>query len=207
MLSWPDMLVLTGLNTAFDRMLHLTAYVRTKTPKAVIVAGGPAIRNLPNLSKQYFDYICVGDMEELQLVIEDAFDKHHVSDQMSPRYDLAYWMTPFGYVESSRNCNFKCSFCSLTGEGHGYKKYDLEFVRHQITSLGKHKDPAFFSNLIGGVNHEKFIKPAMVDNHNDFTVNELHERPSALPADPWRPGAPDDRRYRAERNTGRDVGR
>lgn len=43
MLSWPDMLVLTGLNTAFDRMLHLTAYVRTKNPKAVIVAGGPAI--------------------------------------------------------------------------------------------------------------------------------------------------------------------
>ena len=119
MFSWPDMLVLTGLNTAFDRMLHLTAYVRTKNPTAVIVAGGPAIRNLPNLSKQYFDYICLGDMEELQLVIEDAFDKHHVSDQMNPRYDLAYWMTQFGYVESSRNCNFKCSFCSLTGEGHG----------------------------------------------------------------------------------------
>jgi hypothetical protein len=158
MLSWPDMLVLTGINTAFDRMLHLTAYVRTKNPKAVIVAGGPAIRNLPNLSKQYFDYICVGDMEELQLVIEDAFDKHHVSDQMNPRYDLAYWMTPFGYVESSRNCNFKCSFCSLTGEGHGYKKYDLEFVRHQITSLGKHKDPVvFIDNNFYGNDRQYFL--------------------------------------------------
>jgi len=33
LLSWPDMLVLTGLNTAFDRMLHLTAYARTKNRK------------------------------------------------------------------------------------------------------------------------------------------------------------------------------
>lgn len=144
LLSWPDMLVLTGLNTAFDRMLHLTAYVRTKNEKAVIVAGGPAVRNLPNLSRSYFDYICLGDMEELQQVIEDTFDKHHVSDQMNPRYDLAYWMTQFGYVETSRYCNFKCSFCSLTGEGHGYKKYDLEFIRNQITSLGRGKDPIVF---------------------------------------------------------------
>jgi len=158
LLSWPDMLVLTGLNTAFDRMLHLTAYVRTKNQKAIIVAGGPAIRNLPNLSKQYFDYICLGDIEELQLVIEDAFDKHHVSDQMNPRYDLAYWMTHLGYVESSRNCNFKCSFCSLTGEGHGYKKYDLEFVRNQITSLGKRKYPiVFIDNNFYGNDRQYFF--------------------------------------------------
>ena len=144
LLSWPDMLVLTGLNTAFDRMLHLTAYVRTKNEKAIVVAGGPAIRNLPNLSKHYFDYICLGDIEELQQVIEDAFGKLHVSDQMVPRYDLAYWMTQFGYVETSRYCNFKCSFCSLTGEGHAYKKYDLDFIRNQIINLGKRKDPVVF---------------------------------------------------------------
>ena len=144
LLSWPDMLILTGLNTAFDRMLHLTAYVRTKNENAIVVAGGPAIRNLPNLSKRYFDYICLGDIEELQQVVEDAFDKQHVADQMNPRYDLAYWMTQFGYVESSRYCNFKCSFCSLTGEGHGYKKYDLEFIRRQIINLGKRTDPVVF---------------------------------------------------------------
>jgi hypothetical protein len=158
MLSWPDMLVLTGLNTAFDRMLHVTAYVRTKNPSSVIVAGGPAVRNLPNLSKQYFDYICLGDIEELQLVIEEAFGKHHVSDQMNPRYDLAYWMTQFGYVESSRNCNFKCAFCALTGEGHGYKKYDLEYIRTQITSLGKYKAPVvFIDNNFYGNDRQFFL--------------------------------------------------
>ncbi len=33
LLAWPDVLVLTGLTNSFDRMLHLTAYARTKNPK------------------------------------------------------------------------------------------------------------------------------------------------------------------------------
>ena len=44
--SWPDMLVLSGLTAAFDRMLQLTAYVRTKNPNAIIVAGGAPIKIL-----------------------------------------------------------------------------------------------------------------------------------------------------------------
>ena len=44
LLAFPDMLVLTGLNIAFDRMLHITAHVKTKSTKAVVVAGGAAIR-------------------------------------------------------------------------------------------------------------------------------------------------------------------
>jgi radical SAM superfamily enzyme YgiQ (UPF0313 family) len=158
LLAWPDMLVLTGLNTAFDRMLHVTAYARTKNPSVIVVAGGPAIRNLPNLSKQYFDYICLGDIEELQQVVGDAFGRHHVSEQMVPRYDLAYWMTRFGYVESSRYCNFKCAFCSLTAEGHGYQKYDLEFIRNQIIRLGKRKDPVvFIDNNFYGNDRQFFL--------------------------------------------------
>src|SRR3990172_3671937 len=45
--AWPDMLVLTGLNTALDRMKQLTAYARTKNPKVIVAAGGPPIRALP----------------------------------------------------------------------------------------------------------------------------------------------------------------
>jgi hypothetical protein len=44
LLGWPDMLLLTGLTVAFDRMLHLTAYARTKNPDVIVVAGGPAKR-------------------------------------------------------------------------------------------------------------------------------------------------------------------
>lgn len=144
LLSWPDMLVLTGLNTSFDRMLHLTAYVRTKNRDVIVVAGGPAIRALPSLSKGYFDILCMGDMEEMVQVAEEALGKEYAVSEMHPRFDLAYWMGPYGYVESSRYCNFKCSFCSLTGENRTYQKYDLEVIRKQIVSQGKRKNTFIF---------------------------------------------------------------
>ncbi len=67
LLARPDMLVLTGLTNAFDRMLHLTAYARTKNPKVIVVAGGPSIRVLPFLSRRFFDYPCLGDIEQLSV--------------------------------------------------------------------------------------------------------------------------------------------
>lgn len=42
LLAWPDMLVLTGLTSAYDRMLHLTAYARSLNPRVVVVVGGLA---------------------------------------------------------------------------------------------------------------------------------------------------------------------
>src|SRR5688572_14529745 len=70
-LEWPDMLVLTGLTNTFDRMLHLTAYARTKNPSVIVVAGGPTTRALPQLAPSYFDYSCLGDIEELCEVVQD----------------------------------------------------------------------------------------------------------------------------------------
>jgi hypothetical protein len=49
--SWPDMLVLTGTNTAFDRTLHLTAYARTKNKKIIAVAGEPATGYFRHIQK------------------------------------------------------------------------------------------------------------------------------------------------------------
>ena len=79
-LAFPDMLVLTGLNAAFDRMLHITAYVRTKNPNAIVVAGGSAIRALPAYSKNFFDYCCTGDIEQLHEAIEEAFETLHMQN-------------------------------------------------------------------------------------------------------------------------------
>src|SRR3977135_1490696 len=42
LLSWPDMLVFTGLTHCFDRMLHLTAYARSRHRQVIGVGGGPA---------------------------------------------------------------------------------------------------------------------------------------------------------------------
>ena len=158
LLSWPDMLVLTGLNTAFDRMLHVTAYARTKNSKVIVVAGGPAIRNLPQFSSGFFDYACLGDIEEMQDVIVEALGQDYVAPTMTPRYDLANWMTHYGYVESSRYCNFKCDFCTLTGEGGRYQKYDLAFIRNQIIQVGKHKEPVvFIDNNFYGNDRQFFL--------------------------------------------------
>src|SRR5262249_40365906 len=71
LLGWPDLLVLTGLTNSFDRMLHLTAMARTRNPRVVAVAGGSAIRALPRLARQYVDYACLGDVEELREVIAE----------------------------------------------------------------------------------------------------------------------------------------
>ena len=77
LLGWPDMLVLTGMTAAFDRMLHLTAYARTLNARVVVVAGGPAVRLLHAYSTGFFDYSCTGDVEELLEVVEDAFGVEH----------------------------------------------------------------------------------------------------------------------------------
>jgi len=156
-LGWPDMLVLTGLTNTFDRMLHLSAYARTKKPSVIVVAGGPAIRALPQLAQRYFDYSCLGDIEELCEVVQDAWGKKFVAEEMLPRYDLAYWMRQMGYAETTRYCNFRCSFCSLTGEGRGYQTYPLEYMRKQVLALGKRRHVLFIDNNFYGSDRTHFL--------------------------------------------------
>jgi hopanoid C-2 methylase len=151
-----DMLVLTGLTHCFDRMLHLTAYARTKNPRVIVVAGGPAVRSLPLLSEKFFDYSCLGDIEELRDVIADAWGEAYAATEMLPRFDLAYWLKLVGHVESTRYCNFHCSFCSLTGEGRAYQTYDLENIRRQILLAGKYRKLVFVDNNFYGNDREHF---------------------------------------------------
>ena len=156
LLGWPDMLVLTGLTNGFDRMLHLTAYARSKNPKVIVVAGGPAVRALPLLSKKLFDYTCLGDIEELCEVIAEAFGPAYVAKQMLPRYDLAYWLGRIGYVETTRYCNFRCSFCALTAEQRSYQTYDLDYIRQQIIASGKRSRMFFLDNNFYGSDRNHF---------------------------------------------------
>jgi hypothetical protein len=157
LLSWPDMLVLTGLTTAFDRMLHLAAYARTLNKRVTVVAGGPAIRALPRHSKRFFDYPCSGDIEEMREVILEAFGKACIAEEMFPRFDLAHWIGRVGELESSRNCNFRCSFCSLVGEGRSYQRYDLETIRRHILAVGRREFLLFIDNNFYGNDRNFFL--------------------------------------------------
>jgi hypothetical protein len=163
-LAFPDMLVLTGLNAAFDRMLHITAYVRTKNPKAVVVAGGPAIRALPTYSKNFFDYCCTGDIEQLHEAVDEVFGEAYVSETfletgwVIPRFDLAYWMKAIAYVESSRNCYFRCKYCSLTGENGKYQPYEINYLRHQFMALGKQRNLHFLDNNFASIDRNFLLE-------------------------------------------------
>ncbi len=157
LLGWPDMLVLTGLTVAFDRMRQLTGYARTLNPKVIVVAGGPAVRALPRHSGRIFDYACTGDIEQMQDVIADALGPAYVNRDMFPRFDLTYWFGRIAYVESSRNCNFRCSFCSLTGEGNRYQKYDLDYIRRQVMAVGKRRQVYFLDNNFYGNDRGFFL--------------------------------------------------
>ncbi len=156
LLAWPDMLVLTGLTSAYDRMLHLTAYARSLNPHVVVVAGGPGVRAMPGRSRHFFDYACMGDIEELQSVAREAFGAAYIAKEVFPRYDLLEGRRILGYVESSRNCNFSCSFCSLTAEGRGYAKYDLGYIERQILATGK-KQIVFIDNNFYGNDRRFFL--------------------------------------------------
>jgi hypothetical protein len=159
LLAWPDMLVLTGLTSGFDRMLHLAAYARTLNPRVVVVAGGPAVRALPVTARRFFDRVCLGDIEELKEVAAEAFGRGAaVEGEVLPRFDLAEpsRMLGIGYVESSRYCNFACSFCSLTGEGRRYRAYGVDHLRRQIEATGK-RLIIFLDNNFYGPDRRSFL--------------------------------------------------
>ncbi|MDX1576517.1 MAG: radical SAM protein, partial [Kiloniellales bacterium] len=156
LLGWPDLLVLTGLTVSFDRMMQLTAYARSLNPKVVVAAGGPPVRALPRRAAGVFDYACTGDLEELQEVVREAFGRGYAAETLFPRFDLPYGRGIIGYVESSRNCNFRCSFCSLTGEKGRYLTYDLDMVRRQILACGK-KQICFLDNNFYGNDRDYFL--------------------------------------------------
>ena len=156
LLAWADMLVMTGVTASYDRMLHLTAYARTLNSKIIVVAGGPPVRALPLHAKRFFDYACTGPIEELQTVVREAFVPEYVANDMFPRFDLAPKGRILAYVESSRACNFRCSFCSLTGEKERYLTYDLDYVRRQILAVGN-KQLVFIDNNFYGNDRSYFL--------------------------------------------------
>lgn len=135
-LKWASMLVLTGLNASFDRMKQITAYARTVNPKILVVVGGPVARILPKLCARYYDYVCTGDFEQMGEIAVECFGPGYAAEEMFPRYDLMDWMRLVGYAETTRNCNFRCSFCSMTAEDRPFKAYDVNFMRQQVEAMG-----------------------------------------------------------------------
>ena len=159
LLSWPDLVVFTGLTAAFDRMLQLSAYFRTLNPGVITVAGGVAIRALPAYARAFFDHVCTGDAEQLGDVVREALGPEYVAESPSPRYDIAHWMgRRIGYAESSRNCNFRCTFCSLTATGLGYEMVSVDALRRQLLAMGRRDVICFQDNQFYGYDRRFFLE-------------------------------------------------
>jgi hypothetical protein len=150
LLAWPDMVVFTGVTASFDRMRHIAAYVRLLSPRAFLVVGGPVARNLPDLCAEFFDVVSQGDIEDLQRIADECFGPGHASEEMRVPFDLLGWKSAINYVESSRYCNFKCSFCSLTGEGRKFRAYAPEYIEDQIRAQPRGRYLLFIDNNFYG---------------------------------------------------------
>ena len=149
------MLVLTGLTVALDRMRQLTAYARTPTEghRRRRWTGGPGIAAL---LRPVLRLCLLGDIEELREVVAEALGQRYQAAEMFPRFDLTYWFGRIAYIEASRNCNFRCGFCSLTGEGQRYRNYDLDSVRRQILALDRPQLLTFLDNNFYGNDRKQF---------------------------------------------------
>ena len=159
LLSWPDVVVFCGLTAAFDRFLHLSAYFRTRNPSIVTIAGGLAVRLLPGHAEKSFDYACRGDVEEIRDVIADAFGGEFLAEDPVPRYDLAHWMGRWiGYAESSRNCNFRCSFCTLTADALPWRGTDARVFMRHLEAMGPRVLLHIADNQFAGAGRDAFAE-------------------------------------------------
>jgi radical SAM superfamily enzyme YgiQ (UPF0313 family) len=163
LLTWPDVVVFCGLTASFDRFRQLSAYIRSRNPRVITIAGGLAIRSLPRYAPQWFNYTCRGDVDEIVGVIRDALGPEFVNEHPVPRYDLANWLGRWiGYVESSRNCNFRCSFCTLTADGHPWRGHDPEFFMRQLEAMGPRVLLHIADNQFGGPDPESLHERLLV---------------------------------------------
>ncbi|GAA0774064.1 hypothetical protein E1180_13500 [Roseibium denhamense] len=156
--DWPDLVILTGLTAAFDRARQLSAYFRNANPSVAVAIGGPIPRALPELCATIFDHVLLGDVETIEALIEETFGSDCVAESPAPRFDLAGWSFGLGFVETTKYCNFKCAFCSLTGEGRGYQPYSTADIERQLDAGGRTSMLMVLDNNFYGSNRADFIR-------------------------------------------------
>jgi len=168
--DWPDLVVFTGLTAAFDRARQLSAYFRNARPDVAVAIGGPIARALPRLCGEVFDHVCLGDVESVDELIDAVLGDGHRAEDPAPRFDIAGWSFGLGFLETTRNCNFKCAFCSLTGENRPYQPYSDREIARQLEVMGR-------------------VQMLMVLDNNFYGSSRVDfERRTDLIGDHWRRG-------------------
>ena len=137
-----DVVFLTGLQPEFDRMRQLSYWFRRTG--ALVVAGGTICSLFPEFASKFFDVVCVGGVDAVADVARDM-----LAGQTKPIYRSAYLKprasrldhglltragirSPIHFIEASRGCSFKCSFCVMPAEAGGHVAYAVDAVRAAI---------------------------------------------------------------------------
>jgi hypothetical protein len=168
-LAWADVLVLTGLNPALDRMKQLCAYARTLQPAVWVLMGGPLARVLPKLCARYFDEVVGGDVEALAELMAERYGPALRREPATLRHDLAPAGHLVAYAETSRNCNFACRFCAMTAERRPHQLRPLEELRQLLDGLPRKRCLMFLDqNFFGGARGAFLDKLAL--------LREFHQR-------------------------------
>ena len=154
--AWPDIVIFTGLTNAFDRTRQLCAYVRHFRPGGVTIIGGPIARALPRPCAEFFDHVCLGDVDDINDLIDDVLGPDHIAHAAAPAYDLCGGSRLAGSIETTTNCNFACAFCSLSGERRPYKSHTEASIIAQIEALGPVRALMLLDNNFYGNDRKSF---------------------------------------------------
>ena len=137
-----DIAILTGLQADFDRMRQLSYWFRRAG--TLVIAGGAVCSLFPDFATQFFDVVCVGGVEAVGAATSD-----YLEGRTKQIYHAAYLQpkaktidfrllrqagikSPVHFIESSRGCRFKCSFCIIPAEGGGHATYSVDETRAAI---------------------------------------------------------------------------
>jgi len=167
-----DLVGISSMTATAPRAYEIADEFRAKGVKVVL--GGYHPTAMPEEAKQHADAVVMGEAEEVwPQLLKDVekgklkpFYKGVSRDIISP---ISNEGTIFGYVEASRGCINKCSFCAISSSLMGkYRKKSIERVVKEVESL-KNKGFVFYdSSLTIDVNYTKELFRRIKDTGKKF---------------------------------------
>ncbi|MCL1918074.1 MAG: B12-binding domain-containing radical SAM protein [Peptococcaceae bacterium] len=143
-----DVIGIGGMGHAANRSKDIALEFKRRDSRKIVIMGGPMASLAPELAKQYFDSVVIGDAEEVWgSVLTDIehgelrpfYKKEiHLLKTPLPRYELLMKkkIGDFLPVQAGRGCPNSCKFCSISCLYRGkYLKRDIPDVIRDITYI------------------------------------------------------------------------
>jgi radical SAM superfamily enzyme YgiQ (UPF0313 family) len=140
-----DFVAITGHTSSAGRMYELADAFRARG--AAVVLGGPHVSLLPDEALGRADAIAVGEADRTFPAMIRDFEARRLqrvyrepaplslAGLPTPRYDLYEDSFPVRcYVQATRGCPFRCSFCTLTALDSGFRTRPVAEVIRDIQS-------------------------------------------------------------------------